>query len=94
VLIEAGAGAARFQLVEREEHGPPAADLVVATDAANRLLILWGRRSSPRRVTIETDGLGFPAVEPLLWPGATAWPPASPDPDVHRPFAGVTGDLA
>src|ERR671910_24474 len=75
VVIETGTAGARFALVEVEDRdGPAKGDIVVATDAANRLLVLWGRRSSQRQLSIETDGVGFEAIEPVLWPAATTWP--------------------
>lgn len=80
VVIEAHTDGARFELVEAEDRdgdGPANGDIVLATDAANRLLALWGRRSSQRQLSIETDGLGFEAIEPILWPAATTWPPSS-----------------
>jgi uncharacterized protein (TIGR03083 family) len=79
VVIEARPAGARFELVEEQavadRDGPATGDILLATDAANRLLILWGRRSSQRRLTIETDGLGFGTIEPVLWPAAIPWPP-------------------
>jgi hypothetical protein len=79
VVIEARPAGARFELVEEQavadRDGPATGDIVLATDAANRLLILWGRRPSQRRLTIETDGLGFGTIEPVLWPAAIPWPP-------------------
>jgi uncharacterized protein (TIGR03083 family) len=76
VLIEPYTAGARFELVEDENRDEPAnGDILLATDAANRLLVLWGRRSSQRQLTIETDGLGLEAIEPVLWPAATTWPP-------------------
>jgi hypothetical protein len=69
VVVEAGRTAARFEVVE---HGD--GDVVLTTDPANRLLVIWGRRSSRRQLTIETDGLGFEALAPILWPNAVTWP--------------------
>jgi hypothetical protein len=83
VVIEAGSAGARFALVEVEVEdadgdGPAKGDIRLATDAANRLLVLWGRRSSQRQISIETDGVGFEAIEPVLWPAATTWPRHDP----------------
>lgn len=75
VVIEAGPAGARFAVAGRDDRdGRADADILVATDAANRLLTLWGRRSSRRRLTVETDGVGFEAVGRMLWPAATTWP--------------------
>jgi uncharacterized protein (TIGR03083 family) len=76
IVIETRTTGARFELIEAEDcDGPTNGDILLATDAANRLLVLWGRRSSQRQLTIETDGLGFEAIEPVLWPATTTWPP-------------------
>jgi uncharacterized protein (TIGR03083 family) len=81
VVIETGSAGVRFALVEVEDgggNGPAKGDIRLATDVANRLLVLWGRRSSQRQLSIETDGVGFEAIEPVLWPAATTWPRRDP----------------
>jgi hypothetical protein len=47
---------------------------VVSTDAANRLLTIWGRRSSERTLTLDTDSVAGEIVESILWPSAVPWP--------------------
>jgi hypothetical protein len=56
------------------EDGPAAGDALVTTDAANRLLALWGRRSNERHLSIETDSVAAKTVTSVLWPSATPWP--------------------
>jgi uncharacterized protein (TIGR03083 family) len=63
-------GAARFDLVG---EGTADGDAVVQTDAAHRLLILWGRRPSKRPVTIEADEALSDAVSRVFWPNAISW---------------------
>ncbi|MGH3788727.1 MAG: maleylpyruvate isomerase N-terminal domain-containing protein [Pseudonocardiaceae bacterium] len=52
VVLIADTSGARFELIA---GGPANGDAVVATDAVNRLLTLWGRRSSRREITITAD---------------------------------------
>jgi hypothetical protein len=61
---------ARFELVG---EGTADGDAVVGTDAAHRLLILWGRRPSKRPVTIQADEAISEAVSSVLWPNAIRW---------------------
>jgi hypothetical protein len=51
-----------------------AGQFVVTTDAANRLLTLWGRRSSRRAISITGDPTRWGAVAEALWPDAHEWP--------------------
>jgi hypothetical protein len=52
-----------------------AADAMVTTDAVNRLLTIWGRRSTERSLTIDTDSVAPELLESVLWPAAVPWPP-------------------
>jgi hypothetical protein len=61
---------ARFELVD---EGKADGDAVVSTDAARRLLILWGRRPSKRPVTIQADEAMSDTVCSVLWPSAILW---------------------
>ena len=64
-----GAG---FEIVE---GGTASGDALVSTDAANRYLSIWGRRSAQRPVTIDTDGVSPELVESLLWGAGRPWDP-------------------
>jgi hypothetical protein len=71
VVLAADAGRnARFELVG---EGTADGDAVVSTDAAHRLLILWGRRPSKRPVTIHADRPVSDAAAAVLWPNAISW---------------------
>lgn len=59
---------------ELSEDGPADGDALVTTDAANRLLTLWGRRSSERHLTVDTDTVPPETVASILWPAAVNWP--------------------
>jgi hypothetical protein len=72
VVLAARAGEAQFEM---SDALPAEADAVVNTDAANRLLTLWGRRSARRRVAIEADPRVWATVNTVLWPRAVPWPP-------------------
>jgi Mycothiol maleylpyruvate isomerase N-terminal domain/MDMPI C-terminal domain len=68
VVLVASRDGGRLQVSDRPVDG----DATLTTDAANRLLVLWGRRSSGR--TIVTDG--DPAIIQAF--GAVFWPKAQP----------------
>jgi hypothetical protein len=70
-VVLAADTAARFELVD---EGTAEGDAVVQTDAANRLLILWGRRPSKCPATIEADETLSDTVSCVLWPNAISWP--------------------
>jgi hypothetical protein len=70
--LTAAPDGSRFELAE---HGPANGDAVVTTDEANRLLSIWGRRSSQHRITIEADPALWAPVAAVLWPLATSRPP-------------------
>jgi Mycothiol maleylpyruvate isomerase N-terminal domain/MDMPI C-terminal domain len=72
VLTVAPDGGARLEIGGDE---PLTGDVVVSTDAVNRLLTLWGRRSSVRPVTVTGDPALWPAVAATLWGDAPAWAP-------------------
>jgi hypothetical protein len=65
-------GAAGFELSTGAELD---GDLVVHTDAVNRLLTLWGRRSAARPVSITGDPARWPSVAAALWEDSAAWAP-------------------
>ena len=71
VVLAADAGRnARFELLG---EGTADGNVVVSTDAAHRLLILWGRRPSKRPATIQADKAVSDAVAGVLWPNAISW---------------------
>lgn len=66
------AGHGRVELGGSE---PLAADVTVTTDPANRLLALWGRRSTHRPIDIDGPAQLADVLDEILWPHATPWPP-------------------
>ena len=50
-------------------------DLVITTDPANRLLVLWGRRSAQRTVDIDGPAELAAALPAIIWPHAQPRPP-------------------
>ncbi|WP_445170075.1 maleylpyruvate isomerase N-terminal domain-containing protein [Mycolicibacterium sp. Dal123E01] len=66
-------GEARFVHGEDDLTG----DVVVTTDVVNRLLTLWGRRSSRRSITVTGDPALWGAVAAALWPDAREWAPTN-----------------
>jgi hypothetical protein len=72
---------ARFDIEAR----PATGDAVVTTDAANRLLTLWGRCSRERDLIIDTHSVTADTVTSILWPSAVPWPPTpATTPSGHR----------
>lgn len=71
VVLVASAGTARFELVT---DPPVDANAIVTTDSVNRLLTIWGRRSSRRQITISADPDLWSTVARTLWPAAVRWP--------------------
>ena len=61
---------ARFDI----ESAPATGDALVSTDAANRLLTLWGRCSRGRDLSVDTDSIAADTVQKILWPSAMPWP--------------------
>ncbi len=71
VLIADPHGPTRFELCA---DGPATGEVLITTDAVNRLLTLWGRRSARRTVTITADPALWSTVATTLWPDAVTWP--------------------
>ena len=71
-LTVSHSGTAALELSTGE---PLDGDVIVETDAVNRLLTLWGRRSSTRAITITGDPALWPTVAATLWENSPAWPP-------------------
>jgi hypothetical protein len=69
IVLNASAGEGSFEL---SDHAPLAPDALVTTDAAQRLLIIWGRQPTTRPIDIKTTGRR--TVEAVLWPAARPWP--------------------
>lgn len=69
-LIADAQGNARYELMD---EGSAGGDAVVCTDPAHRLLVLWGRRSSKRPLSIQADQAITKAVTSILWPAAIPW---------------------
>lgn len=59
---------------ELHDDRPVSGDALVTTDAANRLLTIWGRRSAGRDLTVDTDTVTPETVASILWPTAVPWP--------------------
>ncbi len=66
VVFVASTSGGRLELTE---PGAVEGDAVVVSDAAQRLLALWGRRSTSRAIAIE----GPPELSDVLWPDARTW---------------------
>lgn len=69
-MLAADADGARF---ESDESQTAEGDAVITTDAANRLLSLWGRRSAQKRIAIEADPDRWTPVASVLWPNVNSW---------------------
>lgn len=69
-VLAADADGARF---ESDESQTAEGDAVITTDAANRLLSLWGRRSAQKRIAIEADPNIWTPVASVLWPNVNSW---------------------
>jgi hypothetical protein len=74
VVLEASDGAASFRVSDSTVDG----DAVLTTDAGNRLLTIWGRRSSHREIDISGNPALWEVVRHTLWPAAVTWPLTSP----------------
>lgn len=71
VALTVDSSGARFELGDEGSlHG----DLVITTDAVNRLLTLWGRHSNRREVTVSGNLSILNAAGAALWPTETEWP--------------------
>lgn len=71
-----GNGDGELALAAKDE--PLTGDAVVHTDTVNRVLTLWGRRSSARPISITGDPQLWPAIVAALWEDRPAWAPATP----------------
>ena len=71
IVYERTPHGARFEIID---DGPASGDALVSTDAANRLLTIWGRRSIERPLTLDTDSISPDTVESILWSAAQPWP--------------------
>ena len=49
-------------------------DVTLATDAANRPLVLWGRKSATRAIGLGGDPAIIATLGTVLWPDAQPWP--------------------
>jgi hypothetical protein len=70
VLLVASREGGRFEVADR----PAEAATVVATDPANRLLVLWGRKSSNRSIEVDGEPAIVDNLAAALWPNAQVWP--------------------
>lgn len=64
-------GEARFELVG---NGPAEGDVIAEMDPVQRLLTIWGRRSTTRSVRVQADPGTSQVVTSVLWPNAVSWP--------------------
>ena len=71
VRLNAAAGEGVFEIAD---HASLEGDAVVTTDAAQRLLIIWGRRPTTRPIDIDAKIATRETVEAVLWPAARPWP--------------------
>jgi hypothetical protein len=71
VVLKAVAGKGVFEICD---HAALEGDALVTTDAAQRLLILWGRRPTTRLIDIDAQAVIRQTVEAVLWPAARPWP--------------------
>jgi hypothetical protein len=69
---------AGFAALELSRCEPFDGDVLVETDTTNRVLTLWGRRSSARKITITGDPALLPTVTATLWEQTPAWPTRQP----------------
>lgn len=72
VVIETDHGAGHVYAGDDDDVNN-AADAIVSTDAANRLLILWGRRSSSRPIEVRGASDVTTALPRILWASARPW---------------------
>lgn len=71
VVLIASAQSSRFELVDGIVDG----DATLATDPANRLLVLWGRKSANRSIELDGNPSIIATLDTVLWPAAQPWPP-------------------
>jgi uncharacterized protein (TIGR03083 family) len=70
VVFVAGRGPTRLE----QPDVPADGDALIVTDPAHRLLVLWGRRSSARDLTLDGDRATVAALPAIVWPDASPWP--------------------
>jgi uncharacterized protein (TIGR03083 family) len=70
IVLIASADGSRFELAEGIVDG----DVTLKTDPANRLLVLWGRKSANRSIELDGDPDIIAALDTVLWPDAQPWP--------------------
>jgi hypothetical protein len=70
LVLVVGPVTSHFELAD----GPVAGDITLTTDAGNRLLVLWGRRSTSRPVATEGSAALVAALDRVVWPNAQPWP--------------------
>ena len=71
VALVSGDGAAHFEL---SDGAPITGDLVLRTDAVNRLLTLWGRYSPNRTISASGDTTLLSVATATLWPDTASQP--------------------
>jgi hypothetical protein len=71
VVLKAAAGEAIFEM---SDHAPLEGGALVTTDAAQRLLIIWGRRPTTRPIDMDAKTTTRRTVEAVLWPAARPGP--------------------
>jgi uncharacterized protein (TIGR03083 family) len=76
VVFVASRDGGSLQVSDRTVDG----DATVITDAANRLLVLWGRRSADRPIVTDGDPAIIQVMGAVLWPQAQPWPRAGSAP--------------
>jgi hypothetical protein len=70
VVLVVGRANSHFELADR----PVGGDITLTTGAGNRLLVLWGRRSTSRSIAIEGSAALVAALDRVVWPNAKPWP--------------------
>jgi hypothetical protein len=71
VALVSGHGASQFEL---SDGAPLTGDLVLETDAVNRLLTLWGRYSPNRTISASGDTTLLSVAVATLWPDTASQP--------------------
>lgn len=69
--------ARRGRVLFASSTGSAPGDVIITTDPANRLLVLWGRRSIRRPIDVDGPAELAAALPAILWPQAVPWPPAA-----------------
>jgi uncharacterized protein (TIGR03083 family) len=70
IVLEGAGDQGRFTIAGQTANG----DAIVTTDAAQRLLLIWGRHPTGRPIGIDTKMTAQHAVESVLWPASRPWP--------------------